>query len=124
MQAGNLFSVCQQERDLFAVGTSGVDFFVMLFCLRKMLAGDRRVKIYIQNRKSVLVSSSSASSADKGSSAAKFFLAKGHKSYGFHHMQLRASALQGQAAQPCNQVTLAHIWGGNPFHGRVLTALF
>lgn len=35
VQEVNLFSVCQRGRDLFAVGTSGFDFFAMLFCLCK-----------------------------------------------------------------------------------------
>lgn len=35
VQEVNSFCVCQRGRDLFAVGTSGFDFFAMLFCLCK-----------------------------------------------------------------------------------------
>lgn len=35
VQEVNSFSVCQRGRDLFGVGTSGFDFFAMLFCLCK-----------------------------------------------------------------------------------------
>lgn len=68
VQEVNSFSVCQRGRDLFAVGTSGFDFFAMLFVYANQSAEGMEVKIYIPSRKLVLRNSSSGSSQDEGPS--------------------------------------------------------
>lgn len=68
VQEVNSFSVCQRGRDLFAVGTSGFDFFAMLFVYANQSTEGMEVKIYIPSRKSVLRNSSSWSSQDEGPS--------------------------------------------------------
>lgn len=72
VQEVNSSSVCHRGRDLFAVGTSGFEFFAMLFVYANQSAGGTRVRIYIPSRKSVLRNSSPGSSWDEGPSRLPF----------------------------------------------------
>lgn len=140
VQEVNSSSVCQRGRDLFAVGTSGFDFFAMLFVYANQPARGTEVKIYIPSRKSVLRNSSPGSSWDEGPSRLPFqyapwkekqkpCLSAGEHIYGFKYQSQTLSKCKKNYFRADTQrrwlrtISYPHFSNGNSKHFRTCCVL-